>query len=54
MRFVWTGVLMMGMLMILWGVFEARQGDVTSDPMRYYGEDGTPLPPPNPPPPPPE
>ena len=42
MRSIWSGVLMMGMLLVLWGVFEARQ-DTTSDPTRYYGEDGTPF-----------
>jgi hypothetical protein len=44
MRWIWSGVLMVGMLLILWGVFEARQ-DVPSNPT-VYGEDGTPVPPP--------
>ncbi len=51
MRWIWSGVLLIGMLLILWGVFETSQG-MAPDPTRYYGEDGTPLPPPDPPKPP--
>jgi len=48
MRWIWSGFLVMGMLLVLWGVFEAPQ-DMTADPTtRYYGEDGTPVPPPPP------
>ncbi len=49
MRWVWSGVLMAGLLLVLWGVFESQQA--TPDPTRYYWEDGTPPPtqPPKPP-----
>ena len=51
MRWVWSGVLMAGLLLILWDVFDSRES-TTPDATRYYGEDGTPLPPPYPPGPP--
>jgi hypothetical protein len=44
MRSIWSGVLMVGMLLVLWGVFEASRGTAPG-PSRYYGEDGTPFPP---------
>jgi hypothetical protein len=43
MRSIWSGVLMAGLLLVLWGVFEARRS-TPSDPTRYYWEDGTPPP----------
>jgi hypothetical protein len=43
MRWIWSGVLMTGLLLVLWGAFEAGQTE-TSDPIHAYGEDGTPLP----------
>lgn len=49
MRWIWSGVLTTGLLLVLWGVFEAggQSGTTgTSDPVRYCGEDGTPVPPP--------
>jgi len=44
MRSIWGGVLMVGMLLVLWGVFEANRGPAP-DQTRCYGEDGTPFPP---------
>lgn len=47
MRWIWSGVLMTGLLLVLWGAFEAsgQTGTAgTPDTTRYYGEDGTPLP----------
>ncbi len=43
MRWIWSGLLMAGMLLVLWNVLEARQAP-TPDPTRYY-EDGTGFPP---------
>ena len=56
MRLMLSGVLMTGLLLVLWGVFEAGgQSGTTGSPdtVRYYGEDGTPVPPPPLPPKPP-
>ncbi len=51
MRWIWSGVLMTGLLLVLWGAFEAggqsgTAGETSGTPgtVRYYGEDGTPLP----------
>jgi hypothetical protein len=49
MRWIWSGVLTAGLLLVLWGVFEAggpSGATGTSDTVRCYGEDGTPVPPP--------
>jgi hypothetical protein len=45
MRWIWSGLLMTGLLLVLWGVFDTPQA-ATPDPMRTCGEDGTPVPPP--------
>lgn len=53
MRWVWSGVLIFGLLLILWSVMDAPQNGTagTSGDVTTLGEDGTPIPPPDPPPP---
>lgn len=48
MRLILSGVLMTGLLLVLWGVFDAGRAGAsgTPDNTRCYGEDGTPVPPP--------
>lgn len=43
MRWIWSGVLMAGLLLVLWSVFDKPQ-TVTPEPVQTCGEDGTPLP----------